>query len=113
MKFRFGRHSVDTSGMTSVERSRAIDRVLAAGLETMEEDSKTFVRLQLRLLKTFERRYEMTTTEMLERWNRGDLSETHDLGIWNRVWHNLQLVQGETPTTGTPSATTLTYTKSA
>ena len=112
MKFRFGRHSVDTSGMNSTERSKAIDQVIDAGLETMEEDSKTFIRRQFRLLKSFELRYEMTTTEMLERWDRGELSETHDLGIWNRVWHNLQQVQGETHTTGTPYATTLTSIKS-
>ncbi len=112
MKFRFGSHSVDTSGMTSAERAKAIDQVIDAGLETIEEDSKTFVRRQLRLLESFELRYEMTTTEMLERWDRGELSETHDLGIWDRVWRNLQEVQGETLTTGTPCATTLTSIKS-
>lgn len=105
MEIRFGRHLVDTKGKTEAEIDAAIQAATDAALETQEEDSKVFRRRQLRLLKAYELRYEISTAEMQERWRQGEISETGDLCMWNGVWFSLS--PPEILTTGIPYATTL------
>ena len=57
-------------------------------------------------MREFERRYEMSSEEMVDLFERDEIRPTAEVLRWYQVYHAVQYILEMTPTTGTPGTTT-------
>ncbi len=77
------------------------ERILTESGRTAEDREIYLAQLRQRI-KKYERRYEMTSAEMIEALHSGKLRETRDIGLWAWTWETLRSLEEGTRTTGTP-----------
>ncbi len=65
-----------------------------------------FKERELKKIRKYEQRYEMSSEKMSRGLSDGFVRETAEILEWMQAYHGLRYLEEQTPTTGTPSTTT-------
>jgi TATA-binding protein-associated factor Taf7 len=91
-----------TSTRSDAQIRREVEKKIDSLLNDEANDAPAFIDMLLKKVMEFERRYEMSSKEMMEGLKAGTITETGDIAKWAWTWQTLQRNrQGTTNTTGT------------
>ena len=87
--------------------------IKTAKFETPVISGKVAIQKLQRSIRTYERRYEVSSTDMLKKVSTGEVRETVEILKWMQGYHALMSLEGATHTGGTHTTTTEPYTRNA
>ena len=87
--------------------------IKTAKFETPVISGKVGIQKLRRSIRTYERRYEASSTDMLKKVSSGEVRETAEILKWMHGYHALVSLEGATHMGGTHTTTTGPYTRNA